>query len=139
MMNISMRQVVFTSRRNLKFADIEWSKLKPIRNEYLIYFDSDESEALFNALLLHSCKLCKTPETMFATLKDLDSHLRKKHELFLCDLCVEHLRILSHERKYYTRKELSSHRKTGDPDDKSHRGHPLCKFCDQRYLVSITF
>lgn len=22
----------------------------------------------------------------------------------------------------------------GDPDDTSHRGHPLCKFCDERYL-----
>ena len=71
---------------------------------------------------------------MFVLLKDLDSHLRKTHELFLCDLCVEHLRILSHERKYYTRKELSRHRKIGDPDDKSHRGHPLCQLCDTRYL-----
>lgn len=129
-----MLKVVFTSSRDVKFANIDWSKLKPITNEYLIYFDSTESQDLFNALLLHSCKICKTSETMFPTLKELDVHLRKVHEVFLCDLCVEHLRILSHERKYYTRKELSGHRKYGDPDDKSHRGHPLCQFCDVRYL-----
>ena len=22
----------------------------------------------------------------------------------------------------------------GDPDDSSHRGHPLCKFCEVRYV-----
>ena len=70
----------------------------------------------------------------FKTLKDLDAHLRREHELFLCDLCVENLKIFSKERKYYTRKDLVRHRKTGDPDDTSHRGHPLCKFCDVRYM-----
>lgn len=42
--------------------------------------------------------------------------------------------IFSHERKWYNRKELARHRAHGDPDDTSHRGHPLCKFCDDRYL-----
>lgn len=26
------------------------------------------------------------------------------------------------------------HRRKGDQDNKSHRGHPLCEFCDERYL-----
>ena len=52
----------------------------------------------------------------------------------MCDLCVENLRVFSHERKYYTRKELARHRKTGDPDETSHRGHPICTFCDQRFV-----
>lgn len=26
------------------------------------------------------------------------------------------------------------HRRKGDIDDKSHKGHPLCEFCDQRYM-----
>lgn len=26
------------------------------------------------------------------------------------------------------------HRRKGDVDDKSHKGHPLCEFCDQRYM-----
>uniref|UniRef100_A0A4W5KE41 Zinc finger protein 598 n=1 Tax=Hucho hucho TaxID=62062 RepID=A0A4W5KE41_9TELE len=42
--------------------------------------------------------------------------------------------IFSHERKWYNRKDLARHRTHGDPDDTSHRGHPLCKFCDDRYL-----
>ena len=35
---------------------------------------------------------------------------------------------------YYFRKELARHRREGDPEDRSHRGHPLCEFCDQRYF-----
>ena len=42
--------------------------------------------------------------------------------------------IFTHERKWYSRKDLARHRMQGDPDDTSHRGHPLCKFCDERYL-----
>ncbi|XP_013922712.1 PREDICTED: zinc finger protein 598-like, partial [Thamnophis sirtalis] len=43
-------------------------------------------------------------------------------------------KIFTYERKWYSRKDLARHRIHGDPDDTSHRGHPLCKFCDERYL-----
>ncbi|XP_010148105.1 PREDICTED: zinc finger protein 598, partial [Eurypyga helias] len=42
--------------------------------------------------------------------------------------------VFTYERKWYSRKDLARHRIHGDPDDTSHRGHPLCKFCDERYL-----
>ena len=38
------------------------------------------------------------------------------------------------ERKWYTRTELATHKRKGDPDDKSHKGHPLCQFCNIRFL-----
>ncbi|XP_053132237.1 E3 ubiquitin-protein ligase ZNF598 isoform X2 [Hemicordylus capensis] len=60
--------------------------------------------------------------------------MRKQHELFCCKLCMKHLKIFTYERKWYSRKDLARHRIHGDPDDTSHRGHPLCKFCDERYL-----
>lgn len=34
----------------------------------------------------------------------------------------------------YTRSKLTAHRRDGDSDDRSHRGHPWCEFCDERYL-----
>ena len=44
--------------------------------------------------------------------------------------------IIGHlgERKWYTRTELATHKRKGDPDDKSHKGHPLCNFCQIRFL-----
>lgn len=43
-------------------------------------------------------------------------------------------KIFSFERRAYTREQLAMHRRKGDPDNKSHRGHPLCEYCDERYL-----
>lgn len=67
-------------------------------------------------------------------MDELETHLRKEHEKYFCDLCRDNLKAFSHERKYYTRSELARHRKKGDPDETCHRGHPLCKFCDLRYM-----
>ncbi|KFU83857.1 Zinc finger protein 598, partial [Chaetura pelagica] len=84
-------------------------------------------------LLQHECPLCPDAKP-FNTFADLEQHMRKRHELFCCKLCVKHLKIFTYERKWYSRKDLARHRIHGDPDDTSHRGHPLCKFCDERYL-----
>lgn len=46
------------------------------------------------------------------------------------------LQIFTRERRAYTRAELAQHRRKGDTDDTSHRGHPLCQFCDVRYMDS---
>lgn len=54
--------------------------------------------------------------------------------MIYCDICLRNLKIFTHERKCYTREGLVRHRKFGDADDRSHRGHPLCQFCDERYL-----
>lgn len=59
--------------------------------------------------------------------------LSRRSGLRLID-CAPAVQIFTHERKWYSRKDLARHRIHGDPDDTSHRGHPLCKFCDERYL-----
>lgn len=107
----------------------------------------------------HECNKCPEPKVFFKC-EELEQHMRKQHELFCCKLCAKHLKveycilmnfyffctlipsmnsllcvqIFSYERKWYNRKDLARHRTQGDPDDTSHRGHPLCKFCDDRYL-----
>ncbi len=62
---------------------------------------------------------------LFSTFDDLRRHTSKEHSLFYCDLCVEHLQLFSWERKTYTRAQLATHRITGDPEDRSHRGQCL--------------
>lgn len=42
--------------------------------------------------------------------------------------------VFTHERRYYDRKKLAEHRRVGDEDDRSHKGHPLCEFCDERFF-----
>ncbi|XP_052405985.1 E3 ubiquitin-protein ligase ZNF598 [Carassius gibelio] len=101
--------------------------------KYDIYFADGNIYAQFRKILSHECPQC-TESKVFSRFEELEQHMRKQHELFCCKLCAKHLKIFSYERKWYNRKELARHRTQGDPDDTSHRGHPLCKFCDDRYL-----
>ncbi|KAL1278427.1 hypothetical protein QQF64_025100 [Cirrhinus molitorella] len=101
--------------------------------KYDIYFADGKIYAQFRKILLHECPQCQEPK-VFSKFEELEQHMRKQHELFCCKLCAKHLKIFSYERKWYNRKDLARHRTQGDPDDTSHRGHPLCKFCDDRYL-----
>ncbi|XP_059203820.1 E3 ubiquitin-protein ligase ZNF598 [Centropristis striata] len=105
----------------------------PCEKKHDIYFSDEKIYAQYRHLLLPECLRCSEPK-VFSRFEELEQHMRKQHELFCCKLCTKHLKIFSHERKWYNRKELARHRAHGDPDDTSHRGHPLCKFCDDRYL-----
>ncbi|XP_038274648.1 E3 ubiquitin-protein ligase ZNF598 isoform X2 [Dermochelys coriacea] len=124
-------QVVF-GRKLASFSTIPINQLQH-EKKYDIYFADGKVFALYRKLLQHECPLCPDVRP-FSTIVDLEQHMRKQHELFCCKLCVKHLKIFTHERKWYSRKDLARHRIHGDPDDTSHRGHPLCKFCDERYL-----
>ena len=54
--------------------------------------------------------------------------------MFYCEICTENLKIFSAERRAYTRSELATHRRVGDANDKSHKGHPRCEYCELRFL-----
>ncbi|KAB0401468.1 hypothetical protein E2I00_009252, partial [Balaenoptera physalus] len=124
-------QVVF-GKKLPTFATIPIHQLQH-EKKYDIYFADGKVFALYRQLLQHECPRC--PELPpFGLFGDLEQHMRKQHELFCCKLCLKHLKIFTYERKWYSRKDLARHRMQGDPDDTSHRGHPLCKFCDERYL-----
>lgn len=96
-----------------------------------IVHESRESQAEVDKLLEHRCPVCGQ---LFQRFQQLREHLRKEHSLWYCDICVRHLKIFTHERKCYTREALVRHRKEGDADDRSHRGHPACRFCDELFL-----
>ena len=82
-------------------------------------------------LLRNFCPFCRVEYETFDILRD---HVRRAHRYFYCDLCVEHLNLFPYERKCYTRHDLGQHNRCGDRDDKSFKGHALCKFCDTNFL-----
>ncbi|XP_029102516.1 E3 ubiquitin-protein ligase ZNF598 [Scleropages formosus] len=114
------------------FATIDSEQFQ-CEKKYDIYFTNGKIYAQFRKILQSECPQCPEPK-VFSKFEELEQHMRKQHELFCCKLCAKHLKIFTHERKWYSRKDLARHRTQGDPDDTSHRGHPLCKFCDDRYL-----
>ncbi|KAK2585767.1 hypothetical protein KPH14_010376 [Odynerus spinipes] len=123
-------KVVFT--REIKpFRYLRKGNLLDTR--YDIYFDNVDIQEKFYELLADVCTICEDKK-VFSNFQSLKDHMRHQHELHYCDLCVENLKIFSRERRCYTRSELAQHRRKGDIDDRSHKGHPLCEFCDQRYM-----
>ena len=59
-----------------------------------IYFESPTIQEAFTQLLIHSCQVCSTNPT-FPNLQTLKDHLRKEHEHYFCELCVDHLKVIS--------------------------------------------
>ncbi len=99
--------------------------------KYSILFEKPELNDRYKSLRDNKCSLCKE---VLRSWKFLREHARKVHDRYYCDICLENLKLFPFEFKTYTRQELTSHRRDGDPDDRSYKGHPLCKFCDERYL-----
>ncbi|XP_065084383.1 E3 ubiquitin-protein ligase ZNF598 isoform X2 [Ochlerotatus camptorhynchus] len=100
--------------------------------KYRICFTDPDVQQAFFELLDNKCPRCdKKNIPKFDILRE---HVRKFHELFYCDICTEHLKIFSSERRCYSRQDLAIHRRIGDPDNVGHRGHPLCEYCDKRFL-----
>ncbi|XP_072141850.1 E3 ubiquitin-protein ligase ZNF598-like [Dermacentor andersoni] len=103
-----------------------------------ICFEDESVRQAYRELLDNRCKYCPLaqgkPAPIFSNFGMLRNHVRKEHNRTYCDLCVEHLKIFPCERTAYTRRDMARHLSQGDLDDTSHKGHPLCKFCDMRYF-----
>jgi hypothetical protein len=117
-------KVVFThSKRN--FDDVAEEPYL-IDRRHGICFESQAIRRSYDVLLNHACPVDAETCGAFKTFEELDRHVRRQHELFYCDLCVRSLTKFSHERRLYTRGQLATHKRKGDPDDTSQRGHPVC-------------
>lgn len=125
-----MGMVVFTERiRPFRRMKRDYSLFN---DKYHIAFENEYIQEAFENLLLFVCKKCHNKP--FSTFENLTEHMRRIHDLYSCDLCVDNLKIFPKEFRYYSRSDLNKHRRVGDIDDKSHRGHPLCEFCNVRYV-----
>lgn len=101
-----------------------------------IIFANVDIQKAYYKILEHRCQTCEDSDKKwpFKTFIQLKDHMRREHGLFYCEICVDNLKIFTFERRCYTRQELAHHRRKGDRDNTSHRGHPLCEFCDTRYV-----
>ena len=132
LINSSSLQVIFT-KTVAPFATLDRELRSGLyEKKYRIVFADLEIQKSFYHLLENRCPECDhTPFLEFNKLKD---HVRKVHELFYCEICTDNLKIFSSERRCYSRSHLAQHRRVGDPDDRSHKGHPRCEYCELRFL-----
>ena len=102
-------------------------------SKYGFFFKTRHLLVLFQGMLENRCKLCPYLSSL-SSFRKLKEHAYKAHGLYFCEICVENLKLFPTEFKMYTRPKLTIHRRDGDADDRSHKGHPYCEFCDERYL-----
>ncbi|CAF2741122.1 ZNF598 [Lepeophtheirus salmonis] len=98
-----------------------------------IRFENEDVQRKFKSLVQHVCSICED-HVGFPNLKQLETHCQRKHELFYCQLCSEHLNLFNMKDASTLGHLLATHRRKGDRDDKSHKGHPCCEFCNQRFM-----
>ena len=108
-----------------------------VDRKYGFLFENLQLYDKYKALQLYRCTKCRD-KPVFGNFSLLREHSRKTHGLYYCDICSENLKLFPFELRLYTRQELTTHRRDGDPDDKSYKGHPLCQFCDERYFDNDT-
>ncbi|XP_065175322.1 E3 ubiquitin-protein ligase ZNF598-like [Sycon ciliatum] len=134
-------QVVAT-KSGRDFSSFKDLNSLPGNRDLGIRFEDRSLRSNFSVLFEARCNVCgdrRQPDPSFAVLKD---HMRREHEQFSCDICEDNLMLYPEERRFYSRASLARHRRVGDGDDEesgtSHRGHPECGFCCQRYFDQDT-
>ncbi|KAH8371541.1 hypothetical protein KR093_007908 [Drosophila rubida] len=127
-----LSKVLFTLEK-LPYRELEASNRSDFYSKkYRIGFWSANIQQKFYQLLDHPCPKCDVQP--YRTFQALRNHVLREHNMHFCDLCVETLKIFTFERRCYTQAELIVHNTKGDPDNTSHRGHPLCEYCNKRYV-----
>lgn len=125
---------VIISDKLLPFSDLTNDNLfrEYKFKEATYFFTSKELKNRFYEVQAPKCPICidRSPDK---TMEQTRTHMRQQHELFYCDLCLEHDKQFFCEYSYYDRKNLALHKRKGDGKNTSHYGHPICHFCDQHF------
>ncbi|EDV27717.1 uncharacterized protein TRIADDRAFT_21250 [Trichoplax adhaerens] len=127
-----LEKVVYTDRVQ-PFEELDINSMHQCKTLPGLYFVSSESLYLCQQLLVHRCQICITKPT-FKNFNNFLGHMKDTHKRYFCYLCIKHLKLFTHERRPYSKPDLNIHLKRGDSDNKSYKGHPVCKFCKKHYF-----
>ena len=71
------------------------------------------------------------------SLKQLKAHLRERHQLFHCGVCLEGRKVFVSQQLRYTKSQLERHMRggAGEVDEPlgGFAGHPWCQFCRKHF------
>ena len=91
--NCFLFQVIFLKTLK-RFEEIDTYHFL-VNRRVKVNFENEIIQQAFNELLEHSCSLCpgRKPFRSFINLKD---HMRRDHNLYYCDLCVNNFKVRTH-------------------------------------------
>mmetsp|Transcript_11584 Transcript_11584/g.32073 ORF Transcript_11584/g.32073 Transcript_11584/m.32073 type:complete len:862 (-) Transcript_11584:68-2653(-) len=110
-----------------------------------MFFRTEYYHREIQPLLSYPCMYCKEFDGVTAAAADgkktaqrlLQDHLRTKHRLQLCQLCVDHQRDFVSQLPLFTPTQIQVHLKQGDKGT-AFNGHPICEFCKPKRFYDMT-
>ena len=126
-----LKSVVYSKqvKDERQFKDYDLSSMMS-DDKLQIYCDSQETLDEVLILLRFNCPDTSCSEALEGWY-NLKQHVKRVHHRVMCDICIKHKKIFTHEHALFTRDTLTRHCRKGDPDDPSFKGHPECEFCQQ--------
>jgi hypothetical protein len=103
----------------------------------MLYYNCREHYQYMISLRSISCPAKECGE-QFSSTTLLQNHLKDKHDLVMCNLCLKHRPLFISEQTLFKPSQLKKHMTAPPPgygDKKSDQtgGHPLCKFCNEYF------
>ncbi|KAF4637681.1 hypothetical protein G7Y89_g408 [Cudoniella acicularis] len=129
--------VIFTDDATKRFEDYADSDIANTDQNIGIRYENTDIEEDTRLLLRYNCPDADCDVACLGW-PDLHRHVRGAHHRKICDLCSRHKKVFTHEQDLFTDAELGKHMKQGDDnpgaiDQSGFKGHPLCRFCGERF------
>ncbi|GBC02440.1 hypothetical protein RclHR1_04620007 [Rhizophagus clarus] len=125
-------KVIFTRKHDKEFQEFKESDIPYFDENLNAYCEDQEMLDDIRLLLEHNCPYSNC-DVSCEGWSELKRHVKFTHKLMLCDICIRHKKIFSHEHSLFNNfKELDKHFREGD-EDSGFKGHPECQFCKRRY------
>ncbi|KAG2173504.1 hypothetical protein INT44_007095 [Umbelopsis vinacea] len=132
------KKVVFTKDPVKLFQDYTKADTPLIDKHLNIRFEDQQIFQDSMILLQFNCPEPSCEVACAGGWPELKRHVKKEHDLLLCDLCTRFKKIFTHEHTLFSSTQLTKHYKFGDKainkdDDSGFTGHPECAFCKSSF------
>ena len=110
------------------------------RNDVGMFFHKAYFENRVKSIFCLDCGVKNCKDHLFKNnqqVKKLHTHLRTKHGMTMCRLCVDNKRDFVSALPRFTPSQLKKHENTGDGAESGFKGHPMCKFCKPKRFYDL--
>ncbi|ORX93366.1 hypothetical protein K493DRAFT_262528, partial [Basidiobolus meristosporus CBS 931.73] len=128
-----LKSVVFTRDPEKLFEQFVLKELPAQDTVASVYFDTQKLHDEIQTILRINCPDKKCDFHSENSWAGLEEHVNTVHQRSLCEICVKHKKVFSHEHTVFTHAQLQRHMTVGDSKNSTKttgfKGHPECQFC----------
>jgi len=100
---------------------LKFNRKNPYDKELKVFYTDKADLKFFHERLQIRCHVCVNRK--FQSIEQLCEHLGKKHQKYVCLICLDNLKMQLQEHTFYGSKQSL---------DKHKKNHPICRVCNTR-------